>query len=228
MIHSIRFHGRGGEGVKLASHMVTRAAFVAGSTIQDSPLYGAERRGAPVVAFGRIGDEPIRARGYIERPDVVVVMDASLLGRPEAAIFDGVDDNTLLLINSALTADELKQRHGIHGIVIALDVSSIALDLLQHHLLSAPVAGMTVRATAAADWRALAAAVASELEDIGVTPPLIERNLQATRRAFDATPSVGIPRRARAAAARRTQRPRSVPGKRRCCARRRAFESTGR
>jgi pyruvate ferredoxin oxidoreductase gamma subunit len=72
MIGRIRLHGRGGEGVKLASRIVSRAAFLAGRTVQDSPLYGAERRGAPVVAFVRFSDGgPIAERGYIERPDAV-------------------------------------------------------------------------------------------------------------------------------------------------------------
>ena len=90
MIRYIRFHGRGGEGVKLACHVVSRAAFLAGATVQDSALYGAERRGAPVLAFARLGDGPIGERGYVTSPDLVVVMDASLLDDPEALVLDGI------------------------------------------------------------------------------------------------------------------------------------------
>jgi pyruvate ferredoxin oxidoreductase gamma subunit len=192
MIRHIRFHGRGGEGVKLASHIVTRSAFLAGFAVQDSPLYGAERRGAPVVAFGRIGDEPIRERGYIEKPDAVVLMDASLLDRPEAAVMDGVDEHTILLANSPLAAAELSRRHAISGHVVSIDVSSIALDVLQRHLLSAPMAGFTVHATGLADWDALARAVEIELAEAGVVPSMIERNLEATKRAFEAAPVIGL------------------------------------
>jgi pyruvate ferredoxin oxidoreductase gamma subunit len=211
MLRQIRIHGRGGEGVKLAGHIVTRAAFLAGAVVQDSPLYGAERRGAPVVAFARIGDAPILERGYIERPDAVVLMDVSLLGRAEAAVLDGADEHTLVLANSTVTGDELGRRHGIAARVVSLDVSAIALDLLQRHLLSAPMAGFAVRAAALASWEQLAEAVAGELAGIGVGATLIERNLEATRRAYDAAPVVGLVERSREPPVRRAAEPFVVP-----------------
>jgi pyruvate ferredoxin oxidoreductase gamma subunit len=190
----IRFHGRGGEGVKLASRIVSRAAFLAGRTVQDSPLYGAERRGAPVVAFVRFADgEPIAERGYIERPDVAVVMDDSLLSQPDAGVLDGVSGATLLLANTRRTAEELRARFGIAVRVVALDVSGIALALLGHHLLSAPTAGFTVKVTALAGWDELARAVEIELAEIGLAADPVGRNLVATRRAFDDAPFAGLP-----------------------------------
>jgi pyruvate ferredoxin oxidoreductase gamma subunit len=192
MVRHIRIHGRGGEGVKLASRIVSRAAFLAGFTVQDSPLYGAERRGAPVVAFARFSQEPIRERGYIDRPDAVVVMDHSLLARPEAAVLDGIDSTSLVLVNSTHTSDEIRAQYDIRGRVVTLDVSSIAIALLGHHLLSAPVAGFTTKATILASWEPLAEAVRIELAEIGLTQDLIARNLQATQRAFDVAPAMGL------------------------------------
>src|SRR6266545_4837640 len=75
----IRFHGRGGQGMKTASRIVGTAAFWEGRYAQDSPIYGAERRGAPMVALTRIADEPILERGLIATPDLVVVADETLL-----------------------------------------------------------------------------------------------------------------------------------------------------
>lgn len=193
MIAHLRLHGRGGEGVKLASRIVSRAAFLAGSAVQDSPLYGAERRGAPVVAFVRLADAaPIAERGYIERPDVVVVLDDSLLARPEAGVLDGVDGATLLLVNSRHAPEELRERFGIAARIVALDVSVIVLALLGRHLLSAPAAGFVVKATGLAGWDELARAIATELAEIGVGSDAIGRNLVATRRAFDGAPFVGL------------------------------------
>jgi len=193
VIGHIRFHGRGGEGVKLASRIVSRAAFLAGRTVQDSPLYGAERRGAPVVAFVRFADAgPIAERGYIERPDVAVVMDDSLLSQPEASVLDGVSAATLLLANTRQTAEDLCVRFGIAARIVTLDVSEIALALLGHHLLSAPTAGFTVKATGLAGWDDVTRAVAIELADIGVATDLVGRNLAATRRAFDDASFVGL------------------------------------
>jgi len=203
MVRHIRFHGRGGEGVKLASRIVTRAGFLAGMTVQDSPLYGAERRGAPVVAFARLADEPILERGYIDCPDAVVVMDASLLNHPDAGVLAGMDAGTVVLVNSAADPDEMARRYGISGPVVALDVSSIALEVLGQHILSAPVAGVVAKVARLVRWDTLVTAIRVELAAAGVSASTVSRNLMATQRAFDAAPSVGLPvRRGRYAAPR--------------------------
>jgi 2-oxoacid:acceptor oxidoreductase gamma subunit (pyruvate/2-ketoisovalerate family) len=79
----IRFHGRGSQGMKTASRIIGTAAFWEGHQAQDSPVYGAERRGAPMVAFTRITDEPILELGLIAIPDIVVVADETLLDDPQ-------------------------------------------------------------------------------------------------------------------------------------------------
>ena len=66
----VRFHGRGGQGVKVASRILGRAGFLSDLQVQDFALFGAERRGAPVVSFTRLSDEPIDQRGYIEGPNL--------------------------------------------------------------------------------------------------------------------------------------------------------------
>ena len=71
----ICFHGRGGQGMKTASRILGSAAFQAGFLVQDSPVYGAEQRGAPMAAFPRIARDPIRERGMIGQPDLVVIAD---------------------------------------------------------------------------------------------------------------------------------------------------------
>jgi pyruvate ferredoxin oxidoreductase gamma subunit len=195
MVHHVRFHGRGGEGVKLASRIVSRAGFLAGVTVQDSPLYGAERRGAPVVAFARFGRGPILERGYIDQPDVVVVMDQSLFANPGAAVLSGMDAGGMLIVNSVRDCAELKQRYHVAGRVFSLDLSSIALELIGRHVLSAPVAGCVVKVTQLASWAVLGEAVRVELEEAGVPADVIERNLLATRRAFDTAPALGFPAR---------------------------------
>ena len=191
-VHHIRFHGRGGEGVKVAGRIVSRAGFLAGLAVQDSPLYGAERRGAPIVAFTRVSSGPILERGYVERPDAVVVMDDSLLCHPEAAVLDGVEATSLVLVNSARRAEDLKAEFVIRGRVVTLDLSSIALELLGHHLLSAPSAGFAVKTMRLAPWDLLAEAVRIELGDIALPADLVACNLRATRRAFDAAPPLGL------------------------------------
>ena len=183
----LRFHGRGGEGVKLASRIVSRAAFLAGCTVQDSPLYGAERRGAPVVAFARISDRPILDRGYIDTPDVVMVMDASLLGLADAAVLHGVRAHTAVVVNTPLVANELRDRFGIGGIVLTYDLSTMALQQLGHHHLSAPVAGVAAKLAGVCTRAQLLMAIDIELTEIGVTKERIECNAAISAAAFDAT-----------------------------------------
>jgi pyruvate ferredoxin oxidoreductase gamma subunit len=192
MVHHIRFHGRGGEGVKLASRIVSRALFLGGLTVQDSPLYGAERRGSPVVAFTRFSEGPIHERGYIEQPDLAVLLDPSLLDHPEAAVLAGLTETSLLLINSAHPADEIKGRHDTAAQVISLDVTSVALAVLGHPLLSAPIAGLAAKAAQLAPWTQLAEAVQIELAAVGLGPEVIERNLQATQQVYQAAPAIGL------------------------------------
>ena len=202
MTVQLRFHGRGGQGVKLASRIVGRAAFLSGRLVQDSPLYGAERRGAPVVAFTRLSaGEPIVDRGYVERPDVVVVMDDSLLGTSAAGVLDGVDGATLVVANSRQPQAALRERFAIPGAVVAADVSATALAVLGRHVLSAPVAALTVKATGVTTWASLALAIDVELRDAGVDPARIGPNLVAARRIFDAAPCVPLTARPRAAPA---------------------------
>ena len=192
MVRHIRFHGRGGEGVRLASRIVSRAVFLGGSTVQDSPLYGAERRGAPVVASTRFSDGPIYERGYVERPDVGVVMDSSLLAQPDAAVLSGLDEGSLLLVNSTHSSDEPGDRYQTPAQVVIMDVTSIVLDLLGHQLLSAPIAGFTLKAAALTPWNRVAEAVGTELAAIRLSQELIACNLRATERAYHAAPSVGL------------------------------------
>lgn len=195
MLRQLRFHGRGGEGVKLAGRITSRAAFLAGLAAQDSPLYGAERRGAPVVTSVRAGDPPLLDRGYVVEPDVIVVLDASLLADGRGPILEG--DAAAVLVNSSEASPRLKADLGIGTEVVCMDVSSLVLARLGEHHLSAPMAGWAIRALDLAGWECVAAAVRIELAAIGVPALSIERNLEATRIAFDA--ATVLPPRRRAA-----------------------------
>ena len=101
----IRFHGRGGQGMKTASRILGTAFFLAGYEVQDAPRYGAEGRGAPIFAYVRADRSPVNERGIISHPDLVVVSDDTLVGMPAAGVLQGVDEHSVLLINSHETAD---------------------------------------------------------------------------------------------------------------------------
>ena len=98
----IRFHGRGGHGIKTASRILGTAAFLQGYEAQDSPLYGAERRGAPIVAFTRIAEMPILMRGMITEPDIVIIADETLITDGPGSPLDGIDSKTLVFVNTIM------------------------------------------------------------------------------------------------------------------------------
>ncbi|MFQ5907285.1 MAG: 2-oxoacid:acceptor oxidoreductase family protein [Thermoplasmata archaeon] len=93
----VRFHGRGGQGVVLASKILASAAFLEGKDVQAFPFFGVERRGAPLMAFTRIDDEPIRVKSEVRRPHYVLVLDASLLKAVD--VITGLREGGLMLVN---------------------------------------------------------------------------------------------------------------------------------
>jgi len=128
----VRFHGRGGQGVVTSAELLSSAAFLEGSHAQAFPSFGSERNGAPVVAFCRISEEPIRAREPIARPDAVVIGDPTLLH--QVAVFDGLAATGLVLINSSRPLDEL----GLADLVECLPDGNMitvpASELAREHL----------------------------------------------------------------------------------------------
>ena len=125
----IRFHGRGGHGVKTASRIVGTAAFLAGYQAQDSPVYGAERRGAPVLAFARIDKTPVLERGVITQPDFIICGDDTLLESPEIGVLQGAKTASAVFINTA-NLDTLKKKIDLGTHAVALDMNQKTLDRL--------------------------------------------------------------------------------------------------
>jgi 2-oxoacid:acceptor oxidoreductase gamma subunit (pyruvate/2-ketoisovalerate family) len=103
----VRFHGRGGQGAVIASNILANAAFMENKEVQAFPYFGVERRGAPVTAFTRIDDKPIRVRSEIYKPDYVIVLDTVLLKAVQ--VTGGMKDESLLFINASQEPSEFKE-----------------------------------------------------------------------------------------------------------------------
>jgi len=101
----IRIHGRGGQGVVTAAELLALAAFDEGHHAQAFPSFGSERMGAPVVSFCRIADHEIRVREPVMAPDVLMVIDPTLLHQVD--VFGGLSTDGFVLINTARSFDEL-------------------------------------------------------------------------------------------------------------------------
>jgi pyruvate ferredoxin oxidoreductase gamma subunit len=101
----VRIHGRGGQGVVTAAELLSAAAFHEDRHAQAFPTFGSERSGAPVVAFCRIAEAPIRIREPISRPDAVIVQDATLLH--QVRLFEGLGEHANVLVNSERSPADL-------------------------------------------------------------------------------------------------------------------------
>ena len=120
----VRFHGRGGQGAVVASNLLANAAAIEGNDVQSFPYFGVERRGAPVSAFTRIDNKPIRLKSQIYEPDFVVVLDASLVNAVDVSA--GIKEGGLILVNTSLFLDELKPDWDAK--TITMDATGIAID----------------------------------------------------------------------------------------------------
>jgi len=104
-VFQVRIHGRGGQGVVSAAEMLSVAAFREGKHAQAFPSFGSERMGAPVMAFCRIDDKPIRLRDPVTHPHALIVQDPTLLHQVD--LFSGLDSAGYILINSSRGFEEL-------------------------------------------------------------------------------------------------------------------------
>jgi pyruvate ferredoxin oxidoreductase gamma subunit len=188
----IRFHGRGGHGVKTAGRIVGTAAFLAGHQVQDSPVYGAERRGAAVAAFTRIADSPILERGLIDSPDFIVVADETLLNDRGAAVLAGQESAAAVFVNAA-SNDGLRERYNIRPPVVTYDVTALTLEKLgKASALSAGLGAAAARLTGLITVEQLAEAVQEELSQLHAAQGLIEKNLLIASQVFESLAVVSI------------------------------------
>src|SRR4030042_552481 len=123
-----RVHGRGGQGAVTSAELLALAAIEEGKYAQAFPSFGPERRGAPVVAFCRISDQPIRIRANIYEPNIVVVLDSSLLKIVNVAA--GLKPEGILVTTSSDSPEKVKMDLGIKNQVAAVDAVKIAREVL--------------------------------------------------------------------------------------------------
>lgn len=143
MRKEIRFHGRGGQGAKTAADILARAAIMDDKYIRAFPEYGPERAGAPVKTFVRIANERIRTFAPITKPDIVVVLDETLLDSVD--VTDGLKNKGLLLINSTRDPKDIKKKTNFKGEVYCVDASGISIKNLGVNLPNIPILGALVK-----------------------------------------------------------------------------------
>ncbi|MCI5212249.1 MAG: pyruvate ferredoxin oxidoreductase, partial [Candidatus Electrothrix sp. ATG2] len=173
-MYRIRFHGRGGQGVKTAGRILGTTFFQEGFAVQDAPRYGAERRGAPIFAYVRASRLPIQERGIIRRPDLVVVVDDSLLTVPAAGVLTGVDEQTCMLISTSEEAATWRHRLNFPGQILTLPAPEEITDRMELRSVAATCAGAAARLCGLSERTSLERALREELS--GFADAVVEKN----------------------------------------------------
>lgn len=181
-MYRIRFHGRGGQGMKTASRLLGTALFKSGLEVQDAPRYGAERRGAAMFAYVRADRRPIRERGNIVSPDLLLVADDTLFQVPVAGVMAGVTATTVLAIASATPEIIWRDRLKIENPIYQLPGGEVAADD-DFPDVSAQIAGAAARLTGLVSQAVLLQAVEEEIAQFG--SKAVEHNLRAAREGFE-------------------------------------------
>ena len=141
----IRFHGRGGQGSVTCAELLALAAIGEGKYAQAFPSFGPERRGAPVVAFCRIGDQPIRIRANVYEPDIVLVLDPTLLKIVNVAA--GMKPDGILVTTSKDSPEKVKELLKIKNRVAVVDAIKIAMEVLGVPITNTTMLGSLVKAS---------------------------------------------------------------------------------
>ena len=172
----IRIHGRGGQGSVTAAELLAVAAFDDGREAQAFPAFGVERRGAPVLAFCRISDQPIRIRSQIYEPDYVIVQDSTLLDTVD--VLAGLKPTGTLLINSERPAADLKL--DTKARVVTFPATQIALQELGRPIMNTAILGAFAGVSGAISFQAIERSIRHRFpEELG------EKNVRAAKRAHD-------------------------------------------
>ncbi|MCD6526206.1 MAG: 2-oxoacid:acceptor oxidoreductase family protein [Desulfuromonas sp.] len=179
----IRFHGRGGQGIKVASRILGTAFFLEGYQVQDAPRYGAERRGAPIFAYVRADRRSIHERGVVTRPDLVVVADDSLVALPAAEVQQGWQSHTLVLIRSGQAAAWWQRQLPRPSKLLILPTTVPLRDALHRLPVGTLCAAAAAQLCGVISRQALMEAVNEELADLA--PAELDDTLRQVVEVFD-------------------------------------------
>lgn len=181
----IRWHGRGGQGAKTASLLLADAAFNTGKYIQGFPEYGPERMGAPITAYNRIGNTPIRIHSNIYEPDYVVVVDDSLLEAVDVTA--GLKPDGAIVINTTKSGNELKPLlNGYTGDVYTIDARKISLETLGKYFPNTPMLAAIVKVShIMSDEELLNDMEGSFKHKFAKKPEVIDGNMKALKMALN-------------------------------------------
>jgi len=176
-IYQIRIHSRGGQGAKTAGVIIAETFIEQGKFAQAFAEYGPERSGAPMKVFIRLSDKEIRLHGDVESPDMVVVLDSSLLSNID--VTEGMGKNSILLINSPKSEKELlKEIKNKSCKIHTIDASGIAREIIGKNLPNTVIVGAMAKLLPSISYKGLAAKM-TEKFDVKISKEMLGKNIEA-------------------------------------------------
>jgi 2-oxoacid:acceptor oxidoreductase gamma subunit (pyruvate/2-ketoisovalerate family) len=177
-LKEFRWHGRGGQGAWTASELLARAAIHEGKYIQSFPEFGPERMGAPVKAYTRISDEPIRLHCAVYNPNLAIVMDPTLLAT--VPVTEGLGENGILILNTPKDPKNMKEELKMtKGNVWTVPATEIAMRVLGRAITNTAMLGVVTRATGIVKMESIEKALHERFPE-----PLAEKNLGVIKEAY--------------------------------------------
>lgn len=180
----IRWHGRGGQGTITAAKLLADACLSGGRQVQAFPEYGPERAGAPLRAYNRISDNELRMHCPVLNPNVVAVVDATLLDAMNLA--EGATDDAVFVVNTIKDPKEIREKLKAKASqkVYTIDASKISLDTIGRPMPNTPMMGAVAKATGVLALNVLLDEVKAGFGK-KFAQKIIDANLTAVTRGFE-------------------------------------------
>lgn len=180
----IRWHARAGQGAVTAATLVAEAALLQGKYIQAMPEYGPERTGAPLKAYTRVCDEPIEVHNNITNPQIVVVLDETLIKLVD--VTEGLTPDGVVVLNTQRKPAEAREELGVgDGVKVAtVDATGIALDTIGRDIPNTPIVAALSAVTGVIPVDVIKAQVVDNFK-AKFSRKIIEANIKSIDRAFE-------------------------------------------
>ena len=185
----IRWHGRGGQGTVTGAKSLAEAVQGTGKCVSAFPDYGPERRGAPLRAFDRFSDEKIRIHTPVLEPDVVMIVDPTLIGTE--GLVSGISEKTIFVVNTKKSPAETKKALGLDGQTLyTVSANSISYRLFKRAIPNSTIMGAVARACP--DVISLEALIEESRHIFAhlLDEHLVEKNIEAIRCGYDEVQTV--------------------------------------
>lgn len=178
----IKVIGRGGQGGKTAAEIIAKINLNKGKFIQSFPEYGAERQGAPVFAYARIDEKPIRLYCNIKNPDIIIIIDPTLIKND---MIEGIKEDSILIANTPHTPDEIRQKLNLSSQKIyTIDATAISIKYLGKNIPNTPILGAFAKATDIFTVKDIEEEIRHKFEK-KIGPEMTQKNIDSIKEAFE-------------------------------------------